>query len=163
MSSSRGATTDLTFLSNRELLMLERAILAKLKDRNVIRSNNAPVGDYAEYLVTRATGGALAAKAQKSWDVLTPDGKRLQVKARVLTKENPSRQLSPIRSWDFDHLVVVLFDDTFGIKRAATISAEDVRAVAVWKEHVGGWIVHARDDLLNKGSDCTNDLCAHAA
>jgi hypothetical protein len=74
---------------------LSRAIVRELLSRGIVRSANAPAGDYAELLVQRACGGALAPKSQKSWDVLTPNGRRLQVKARVITPENPSRQLSP--------------------------------------------------------------------
>src|SRR5437773_1504497 len=87
-----------------ELLSCSRAILAELRRRGVIRSGNAPAGDYAELLVQRATDGDLAPNSQRSWDVETPQGERLQVKARVVT--NPritgERQLSVFRSWDFD-------------------------------------------------------------
>jgi hypothetical protein len=61
----------------------------RLRDRGVIRSGNAPAGDYAELLVQRATAGELAPDSQRSWDVLTPEGERLQVKARVVT--SPTR------------------------------------------------------------------------
>jgi hypothetical protein len=158
MTPAGPPATYIAGLSNSDLLVLERAILAELKTREIIRSNNAPAGDYAEYLVMRATGGELAPKAQKSWDVLTPDGSRLQVKCRVLTKENRSRQLSPIRSWEFDCLMIVLFDGTFSVTAAAGLDPSVVQPVAVWKEHVNGWIVHARDELLSKGADWTSAL-----
>src|SRR3954467_13732039 len=95
-----------------ELLSFSRAILAELRRRGVIRTGNAPAGDYAELLVRVATGGELAAEPQRSWDVLTPEGERLQVKARVVTnpKTPGERQLSVFRSWDFDAVVIVLFD-----------------------------------------------------
>lgn len=51
----------------------------------MLRTGNAPAGDYAELLVQRATSGKLAPNSQKSWDVLTDDGERLQVKARFVT------------------------------------------------------------------------------
>ncbi len=52
-----------------ELLALSRAIVAELRRRGVIRTGNAPAGDYAELLVQRATGGELAPDSQQSWDV----------------------------------------------------------------------------------------------
>lgn len=61
-----------------ELLALSRRILAELRERGVIRTGNAPAGDYAELLVQRATDGELAPNSTKSWDVLTPEGDRLQ-------------------------------------------------------------------------------------
>ena len=66
-----------------ELLTLSRRILAELRHRDVIRTGNAPAGDYAELLVRVATDGELAPNSQKSWDVRTPQGERLQVKARA--------------------------------------------------------------------------------
>jgi hypothetical protein len=57
-----------------ELLSVSRRVLAELRRRGVIRSGNAPPGDYAELLVQRATDGELAPNSQRSWDVLTPRG-----------------------------------------------------------------------------------------
>src|SRR5438445_11602779 len=99
---SRPDKDALAALSIAELLGLSRAILAELKRRGVIRSGNAPAGDYAELLVQRATGGELGPAAQKSWDVKTASGELLQVKARVVTDPTArgERQLSVFRSWD---------------------------------------------------------------
>jgi hypothetical protein len=49
---------------------LYRAILRELRSRGVIRTDNAPVGDYAEYLVATTLGGQLAPNSEKAWDVL---------------------------------------------------------------------------------------------
>ena len=51
---------DLSTLSESGLFSLYRAILSELKHRGVIRTENAPVGDYAQYLVATALGGQLA-------------------------------------------------------------------------------------------------------
>ena len=74
---------DLSTFGETDLFFLYRAILSELKSRGVIRTENAPVGDYAEYLVVTALGGQLAPNSEKSWDVLSSDGEKLQVKARV--------------------------------------------------------------------------------
>jgi hypothetical protein len=50
---------DLSTFSESGLFSLYRAILSELKDRGVIRTENVPVGDYAEYLVATALGGQL--------------------------------------------------------------------------------------------------------
>ena len=135
-----------------ELLALSRGSLRELKLRGVIRSGNAPAGDYAELLVQRATDGELATASQKSWDVLTPSRERLQVKARVITNErkNGERQLSSFRSWDFDAAIIVLFDDEFRVWRAARIPASVLREVAYYAQHVRGHTVYATDELLNR-------------
>ena len=62
-----------------------------------------------------------------SQDVLTRDGEHLQVKGRVVTADNPSRERSAIRSWDFDALVIVLFDDDFRLWQAAKVPMDIVR------------------------------------
>lgn len=143
-----------------ELLTLSRRILAELRERGVIRTGNAPAGDYAELLVQRATKGELAPNSTKSWDILTPGKERLQVKARVVT--NPSdtgqRQLSPFRSWDFDAAVIVLFDDDFAVWRAACIPVEMVKDGSRFSEHVRGDRVFAKDELLARGEDWTDRL-----
>jgi hypothetical protein len=51
---------DLSLFSNAGLFSFYRAILSELKSRGVIRTENAPVGDYAEYLVAIALGGQVA-------------------------------------------------------------------------------------------------------
>jgi hypothetical protein len=151
---------DLRGKSTNELLALSRAILAELRRRGVIRTGNAPAGDYAELLVRVATGGELAPNSQRSWDVLTPDGERLQVKARVVTnpKTQGERQLSVFRSWDFDSAVVVLFDDEFKVWRAARLPVVLLREQARFVEHVRGHRILARDELLDAGEDWTERL-----
>jgi len=147
-----------------ELLALSRRILAELRRREVIRSGNAPAGDYAELLVRVATGGKLATNSQKSWDICTPEHKRLQVKARVVTNPRSpgERQLSVFRSWDFDALVVVLFDDEFRVWRATRLPVETLREQARFVQHVSGHRIMARDELLDTGEDWTERLRAAA-
>jgi len=82
---------DLSTFSESGLFSLYRAILRELKSRGVIRTENAPVGDYAEYLVATALGGQLAPNSEKAWDVLGNDGEKLQVKARVVSAGLPPR------------------------------------------------------------------------
>jgi hypothetical protein len=91
------ARIDLGDLGIGELLALSRRILAELRRRGVIRSGNAPAGDYAELPVQRATSGELAPNSQKSWDVVARDGERLQVKARVVTDPRVLGERQPQR------------------------------------------------------------------
>lgn len=69
------------------------------------------------------------AKAQRSWDVVTPAKKKLQVKARVVTnpRARGERQLSVFRSWKFNAAVQ-------------------------------GTVVFATDELLALGDDWTDIL-----
>lgn len=152
-------------LTTGELLALTRAILRELRERGVVRTGNAPAGDYAELLVQQATGGKLAANSERSWDVRTPDCNRLQVKARVVVDptRRSERELSVFRSWDFDAAVAVLFDDDFRVWRAVRLPVEVVRDVGSWIEHVRGWRVMATDELLDRGEDWSERLRQAAA
>src|SRR6185312_3248404 len=67
-----------------ELLGIYGQVLEELREREVIRSANAPTGDYAEWLVHRALGGQLQPPSNKSADLIVR-GKKIQIKARVLS------------------------------------------------------------------------------
>jgi hypothetical protein len=137
-----------------------------LRARGVVRTANAPAGDYAEYLVARALGGNLAHNSEKSWDVATPDDKHLQVKCRVVfNPKTPSqRQLSPFRSFDFDVLVVVLFDDAYVVWRALQIPVALVRELAVHHDHVNGSVLFATDAIARlPGVTDMTQVLRHAA
>ena len=65
-----GHDSDESTRTLRELLSGYARTLAELRRRGVVRSNNAPAGDYAEWLVWKALGGKLAENSsEKSWDV----------------------------------------------------------------------------------------------
>ena len=136
--------------STGQLLADYRRILAELRDRGVLRTNNAPTGDYAEYLVARAFDGELAPNSERSWDVTTSDGRRLQVKARVspIGSGAGTRQLSIIRTWGFDQLAILLFDDDYSILRAALLPVDLVKEQARFVGHVNGYRVNANAALL---------------
>ena len=143
-----------------ELLALSRQVLVELRQRNVIRTTNAPTGDYAEWLVWRVVKGALEPNSKRSWDLVTPDGERLQIKARVVVdpRDRGQRQLSPFRSWDFDAAVIVLFDDEFKVWKAACLPTADLRNQARHSRHVNGELVFATDDVLKEAEDWTDRL-----
>jgi len=84
------------------------------------------------------------------------------VKARVVTnpKTQGERQLSVFRSWDFDAVVIVLFDDEFRVWRAAKLPVKTLRSHARFVEHVSGHRIIARDELLDAGEDWTELLRA---
>jgi hypothetical protein len=139
-------------METRSLLSLYRGILRELKSRGVIRTENAPTGDYAEYLVARGLGGVLAMNSKKSWDVQLPNGDRIQVKARVVSDPPRAgqRQLSPFRSFEFDATVVVLLRDIdFEVLRAVILPRAVVESSSVYRSHVNGYVMFATQDILD--------------
>lgn len=145
----------LTGASAAELFATYRLILRELRRRGIVRTENAPAGDYAEFLVAAALGGSLAPNSEKSYDVVAA-GRRLQVKSRVVS--SPARadqlQLSPFRSFDFDDAIIVLLgDEDYSVRKAIRVPVALIQRSARFSAHVNGYVVHARSDLL-AGPDC---------
>lgn len=130
---------DVSKMTSRALLQTYARILTELVERGVTRTRNAPVGDIAEYLVRIAYDGELAPPSEKSWDVLGPDGRKIQVKCRlVVPGSKATQQYSPFRSWDFDICVFVTFDAfTYDVLQAIEVPSEGIQALAAPVPHVG--------------------------
>lgn len=143
-----------------ELLALNRQTLHELHRRGVIRTLNAPAGDWADRLVATAYGGALAPNSEKSFEVALPDGRRLQVKARILDPDHVgSHVLSAIRSWEFDACVVVLLStDDLSVLAASEIQVEALRAVASYRKHTNAWVVRPAPAVMALGEDVASIL-----
>ena len=150
---SEADADELTDASVASLLTGYATRLAELRRRGIVRTANAPAGDYAEWLVARALGGTIASNtSEKSWDVEAPHYGRLQVKCRLVSNPVKSGQLqtSPFRSWEFERAVFVqLSGEDYSVVRATLIPRAAVQAVASRREHVGGWVVQMRPSLLD--------------
>ena len=154
--------SELQGIATRELLRLYGRILTELIGRGVLRSRNAPAGDLAEVLVAGALGGTLAAKSEKSWDVLVGE-RRVQVKCRVVdASERRTQQFSPFRSWSFDSCVFVLLDArTYDVVRALEIDVADVEASSRRVEWVAASRISVAQVLAHPGVvDVTDRLRA---
>ena len=88
-------TYDAAKRSTGDLLRDWAAVMRELRRRDVIRTNNNAVGDIAEAIVHGHYGGERASFSQAGWDVLTPEGERIQVKAARSTPTNKRTNLSP--------------------------------------------------------------------
>ena len=107
----------------RYLLSEYSRVLDELRKTDVIRSKNNPLADYAEWLVSKSMGLELCPKSTKGHDA-TLGKKRYEIKARRITVDNGSRQLSAIRDLEgrhFDYLIGVLFTKDFQLLRAAEV------------------------------------------
>jgi hypothetical protein len=159
---------DVQNLTVRELLSGYGAILNELRRREIVRSSNSPLSDYAELLFCKAFGWSRennSAAGHDAMDIGT--GVRYQVKGRRLTRHNASRQMSAIRNLDktpFDQLAGVLVDEKFQIIRAALVPIAVVRAKSVHVVHTNSWKFLLRDDVWNLHDvrDVTDELRAVA-
>ena len=138
--------TDLTTYSAEELLSLYAGVLKELNDRQIVRTYNSPVGDYAEWLVAEKLGLTLEKNANAGYDATDSDNVRYQIKSRWARGKALSqrRKLNVIRNLDkheFDVLIAVIFDEDFSVKAAYSIPYEHVGRMAKYNEHQNGHII----------------------
>jgi hypothetical protein len=101
--------------------------MRELRQRDIIRTNNNPVGDIAEAVVHAHYGGERAGFSNAGFDVKTPSGERIEVKAiRVTEGGKTGRGLSPIRKSDYDVVLVVVFGEDFDVTEGLRIPREVV-------------------------------------
>ena len=119
------------------------------------------VGEYAEYLAHQFYGGRLLEVSGSSADIEDDNGKRYQVKSRKI-KAALSTQLSIIRSWDFDYLVVILFDINGVIKKALEVPVSVAQEYGVANKHQNGWVITTSQSFLNdrRSKDITIPVAA---
>jgi hypothetical protein len=133
-----------------DLLSTYGAILDELRRREIVRSSNNPLSDYAEILFCRAFGWSREDNSAAGHDAVDEAGVRYQIKGRRLTRHNPSRQMSAIRNLDktpFDQLAGVLVDEGFQVIRAALVPIAIIRANSVHVAHTNSWRFLLRDNI----------------
>lgn len=154
MSDARSADPDrpkdAAAASIPHLLRTYAGVLSELRRRGVLRTNNPPAGDLAEYLVAATLGGVRLGNSAKGGDVLLPDTTTVQVKARVVGDplDAGQRQLSAFRCFDFAEVAIVLFDEHYGIFRAVRLPCERARALAAYRKRVNAHVLLATDAVL---------------
>lgn len=89
-------------LTTIELLRTYGAVLDELRRRDVVRSTNSPISDYAEVLFCRAFSWEREGNSASGFDAKDAAGTRYQIKARRITDAPGSRQLSAIRNLSGD-------------------------------------------------------------
>ena len=119
------------------LLNAYAVALHGLRSHGVIRSFNSPVGDIAEWIVSKKLQLTLTPMSNRSHDAIDASGARYQIKARWCPGANRSKQLGAVRdlaSDPFEFLVAVVFDGDFIIDYAAVIPlAVSRNAFQVWR------------------------------
>lgn len=151
-----------------ELLVLYGQIMDELRDREVVRTGNSPVGDYAELLFAKAFGWTLESNSSAGHDATDAGGRRYQIKARRLSSPGASRQLGAIRKLHeqtFDDLAAVLFDSSFKLLRAIIIPHAVVTAKARRTDHTNSWLLILDDRLWQAAGarDVTAEIAVAAS
>jgi hypothetical protein len=138
-------------LTDEEMLGKWADIMDELQRRDVTRSANSPVADWAEQLVSRRLGLKLVKQAMAGYDALDGADLRVQIKGRRITKRKRSMQLGTMRGLDkggFDYLVAVVFGERMELRQMWKLPIELVREHARFQEHVNGHRLMLQGALL---------------
>lgn len=135
-----------------ELLGDWAAIMRELAARDVIRTNNNPVGDIAELIVADHYGGERGSFSQAGWDVKAPDGELIQVKALRRTPGKNRTALSPIRDDEYDSVVVVVFNEDFQVTEGLRLSRALVEDLFPVKSHQNGRVITVTQKLRSNSA-----------
>ena len=143
---------NLKTLKDKDLLRLYNDLMEELRERQLVRSSNNPVSDYAEKIVADLMSLTLQRGSNKGYDVLDEKtGLRYQIKGRRLTKHNSSKQLGVIRNLDqslFDYLIAVIFNNYCEPVEIWQIPREIIPKYSKYSEHQNGHILLVQGDLL---------------
>jgi hypothetical protein len=108
-----------------DLLALWTDLTRELEKRGAIRRSANLLDDMAEELVRLRFDGFRGSYERSGWDVLTKDGKRLEVKA--IKGDRPLGRRLMVGRGDYDALVVVAFTDQLLVPMAWRIPREVVQ------------------------------------
>lgn len=151
MNNSELIKKLLPTLDNTELLSIHSDVLLELCTRNVLRTQNNPVGDYAEWLVSQAFGMKLLNNSYPGVDAIDADGQKVQIKARRITPNSLSKQLSALRNYDateFDYLIAVIFDAHYNVIEAYQIPHTVIGDYAKFSKHTNAHLITLKGDIL---------------
>jgi hypothetical protein len=114
-----------------ELVALYGEVMHELHRRGVVHSGNNPVADMAERVIANYYGVEPEPPNTKSYDVVTPEGMTIQVKALRRTRSS-RRNLSALRTLDFALLAAVVFESDMRLAEAVLVPVGVVREYMGW-------------------------------
>ena len=125
------------------------------KMKRMINGTSNITGDYAEFLVSKLYNAKKMPNSNKGYDLITSDGKRIQVKSRFVSSGHKSKPLNIIRSWDFEFLVVVLFNEDGSLYQVVEKDVGKAKELSDANDYQNGGIVRTTKDFLS-GIDITD-------
>lgn len=141
-------------MNEQGLLKLYADLMEELRNRELIRSSNNPVADYAEKVAVESLSLSRVGKEERGYDALDKQQKKYQIKGRRITRHNKSRQLGVIRNLYeklFDYLVAVIFNEDFSVQEIWKVPYQFVKENSRFSEHQNGHIFLAKADQLAQG------------
>ena len=141
-------------MNDLELLQLYSHLMEELRERDIIRSSNNPVADYAEKVAVEWLKLIRVDKEERGYDAIDSETKRYQIKGRRITRHNSSRQLGVIRNIEeklFDFLIAVIFNEDFVVNEIWKIPYLFIKENSRYSKQQNGQIFIADPYLLSHG------------
>lgn len=151
-SKKKVTMIDFTQMSDLQILQVEAAAAAERRRRGWSRTLNAPLGDYAEHLVSTKLLMTLAPSSSKGFDAIDRDGLRVQIKSTQ--SEKRSAQLSAVRGLQaeipsFDYLLALKLSPDYRVLEVLRIPYEAVKRLAGYSKHTNSGILHISAKIRN--------------
>lgn len=144
---------DVHRLPTPDLLRLDAAVHSELVRRGIMRTGNSVGGELGENLACRVYGGELAPPSTPSFDVVGADGRRIQVKARVLS--SGVQRFFSFSDLDVDLAVCIRFDrDSLDLAWAREFTQAELRELCT--PHTSGELRLSTTRAVARGRDVTS-------
>ena len=131
---------ELRTMSEVELLQIHSAVIAELRRRGVVKTQNNPIGDYTEWLVCNRLGLEVQGNSRAALDAIDRQGIRYQIKGRCSGAN--SVQFSSIRKLEqcgFDFVIAVIFNEDYSVRLGVKVSHDAVPTMARYQAHTNGY------------------------
>ena len=141
---------NLETMTEIELLQMHGAVIDELNRREVVRTQNNPIGDYTEWLACSRLGLEMQANSQASFDAADAAGVRYQIKGRRSDDRRVS--FSAIRNLDqrgFEFVIAVVFDRDYSIRFAFKLTHAAVTELSTYRKHVNAHILILAEDSID--------------
>lgn len=120
--------------SPKKLLQVYEAVKNRLYELEISTNHTDPVGQYAEYLVSKLYDAKKTTNATAGCDLISHDNKRIEVKGRVSRKDGyvpkTTFRESNVIDETFDYLVYVVFDPDYNVKMAFGMTIDTFKSLA---------------------------------
>ena len=130
---------ELRTMSETELLQTHSGVITELRRRDVVKTENNPIGDYTEWLVCNRLMLQGQGSSKEAFDAIDAQGIRYQIKGRRSSAN--SVQFSTIRNLQqhgFDFVIAIIFDEDYSVRLAVKIAYNAVPKLARYQAHVNG-------------------------
>ncbi|WP_019680669.1 hypothetical protein [Ruminococcus flavefaciens] len=153
--------TDLSKLSDGEIISMYSSIIKELKSRKIIRTKNV-LGELGEYLAIQYYNNTpglpklqVAPVGTKNIDAISRDGDRYSIKATsnnttgVFTGVDFDKDGNPLKQY-FEYIIICQFNDDFQLLNIYQIDWKSFIKHKHWHSRMKSWNLTITKELINE-------------